>query len=257
MRLHRRFLPNADAILGGRRAAAGLVVGIAALGLVVYLLLGAGSEVSLAPGPDDTSFYLEAEVVVLGPASDGIRAEEAYSTLQWWYVRRSLWRWRIDTDDGQEEPRTLIGVADGKYVWVHDSDTATYTRVSIKDRPSSELPSSVLLGAVDIAALTERWQAQGVNLNSGGAGRHLGREAQVIEYSPTWRSGGSGGELSGGIGRIWIDDETGLVLRNLVDGGVAYEYLDARVTLLELSPRVDRGMFRFEAPEGSNRVDAN
>jgi outer membrane lipoprotein-sorting protein len=256
----RRVSSYVAAMPGGPRAAAAIALAIAVACVGVLLLLGRGSggESRLVLTADDLPFYMEATVVVFSPPEGAAeRSLEADSSVQWWYIRPSFWRWQIDTETtAEEEPQRLVGVADGRYAWVHDETTATYTRVSVKDGPSALLPGDVLLGPVDTAALSDRWQAQGVSVRSGGSGTYLGRATQVLEYSPTWSTGSGAAERSGGIGRLWVDAESGLVLRHVVDGGVANQYIDARVTLLELQPRVDRALFRFIVPEGSTRVDA-
>ena len=234
-----------------------LALAMAALGLIALVLLSRSSgDTLLTPGEEDNRFYLEATIVVLGPVSaDGARPEESNSTVQWWYVRPGVWRWQLDVESPTEDPRTLLGVADAKDVWTYESVDNTYTRVSLKTNPYPGLPLSLFLGPLDVDELVARWESSDISVRSGGSNRFMGRDAQVLEYSPTWRSSESGVDRSGGIGRIWIDDETGLIVRNLVDGGASNQYMDGRVTLLELEPHFDVNTFHFEVPNGATRVE--
>jgi outer membrane lipoprotein-sorting protein len=149
---------------------------------------------------------------------------------------------------------TYIGVADAQNVYLYESESNTYRKLKLAEYPRSALPASVYLGPVDVNALVQDWQGQGLTVQSGGNSRQLGRDAAVIEYAPTWRASGSAGASSGGVGRIWVDDETGLVTRNLVDNGPAQEYVDAQVTKLDLEPQLGRALFRFEPPAGAQQV---
>ena len=247
------------ALPGGRRTAIAVAILAAVLALAALLLThDSGAPGSIAARPDDNPFYLEGTVVVLGVAPpNGGRPEESNSSLQWWYQRPGVWRWQLDVEPAEHDPTTILGVADGKNSYLYKSDSNTYTRVSLKDYSSPSLPVSVLLGPIDLAQLVQRWEAQDTTVRGGGAGRYLNRDAQVIEYSPTWRASGPGGDSSGGIGRIWIDSDSGLIVRNLVDGGPTSQYVDARVTVLELQPRFEPATFRFDAPSGARQVTEN
>jgi outer membrane lipoprotein-sorting protein len=248
------------ALPGGRRAAiaVAMLIAILALGALLLVIRHAGDSGSITARPGDNPFYLEASVVVLGVApGSGSRPEESRSSLQWWYQRPGVWRWQLEVEPAEDEPVTILGVADGKDSYLYKSDSNTYTRVSLKDYSTPSLPVSVLLGPIDLPLLIQRWETQDTTVRGGSSGRYLNRDAQVIEYSPTWRATGPSGDSSGGIGRIWIDNESGLIVRNLVDGGSTSQYVDARVTLLELQPKFEPAIFRFDAPSGSRQVQEN
>jgi outer membrane lipoprotein-sorting protein len=239
---------------GGRRAAGPIALVLALLGLAALVWLSGSDEKLPANEASGPPFYLEADIVVLGPAgANGVRPEQSTSTVQWWYARPGVWRWQMDVESPTEDPKTLIGVADGKDVWMYESLENTYTKVSLRSNPFAGLPASVFLGPLDANKLVDDWEASGLTVRSGGSNRYMNRDAQVLEYSPTWRSSDALGERSGGIGRVWVDDETGLILRSLIDGGSANEYIEGHVTLLDLEPRFDRGTFDFEAPPGASK----
>jgi outer membrane lipoprotein-sorting protein len=247
------------ALPGGRGAAIAVAILIALLALASLVLTrDANGPASISARPDDNPFYLEGTVIVLGVApANQSRPQESKSSLQWWYQRPGVWRWQLDVEPAEDEPTTILGVADGKNSYLYKSDSNTFTRVSLKDYSTPSLPVSVLLGPLDLANLIQIWESQNTSVRGGGNSRYMNRDAQVIEYSPTWRATGPAGDSSGGIGRIWIDSETGLVVRNLVDGGPTSQYLDARVTLLELQPRFEPALFRFDTPSGARQVEEN
>jgi outer membrane lipoprotein-sorting protein len=240
------------------RGAAGLVALGVSLIVISVLLVGTRNGSAPQEVAATQPFYLEATVLVLGSAATlAERQEEASSVIRWWYAANGRWRWEIEVSELESEPRTLIGVADGKQVWIFDASVNEYSIYTLRRDAITPPPVSVRLGPASIDDLAEQFEAQGVSFRSGGAGQHLGRDVEVYEYSPTWRASGSAGERSGGFGKLWYDAEWGFFLRNLVDGGATAEYVDARVIRLEIEPGLDGSLFRFEPPEGATKVEAN
>jgi outer membrane lipoprotein-sorting protein len=155
-----------------------------------------------------------------------------------------------------EPARTLIAVGDGSTAWLYDSSSNTYRKTDVKDFPGNEpptLPISVYIGplSLSLSELTERWQERGISVDRRDNERILGFDTTLVDYGPTWHGSGSGGETSGGIGSIWVDEKNQFALRSVVDGGPGFEYVDARVTKLERPPRALVNLFRFEPPAGS------
>jgi len=248
------------ALPGGRRAgiAVAILIAIVALGSLLLVMRDGGDSGLIAARPDDNPFYLEGTIIVLGVApANGTRPQESKSLLQWWYQRPGVWRWQLDFEPAEGDAFTILGVADSKNSYVYKSDSNTYTRVSLKAYATPSLPVSVLLGPIDVDQLRQNWEAQNTAVRGGGNSRYMNREAQVIEYSPTWRTSGPAGDSSGGIGRIWVDSESGIVVRSLVDGGPTSQYVDGRVTVLELQPKFDAATFRFDTPSGARHVEEN
>ncbi len=244
--------------MGGKKAAIVVAVVIAALSLGALVWIRSQPEdltKSLANQRAENPFYIEGTVTVLAPADSPTapRPEQSKSSLQWWYEGPGLWHWQIDTTSN-DEVVTTMSVADGHFAYVYSSDSNTYTRVAVKKYVAEDPPVDFILGAVDVNQLVANWEAQNTTVRNGGNSPYMGRDAQVLEYSPTWRSTGAGGDKQGGIGRIWVDSETDIVLRNLVDGGPTSTYTDARVTTLQLNPRYDAAVFRFDPPNGATLV---
>lgn len=243
--------------LGGKRAAIGVAILIAALsfGALILIQKGDGAKPVKAHAADNP-FYIEASIVVLGaPSGNNARPEQSTSSLQWWYQRPGVWHWQLDTQPtGGGDPITVLSVADGKFAYLYNSDSNSYTRVPVSKYVAAGLPVDFILGPVDINQLTANWEATNTTVSNGGNSQYMGRDAHVLQYSPTWHSSGAGGDKRGGIGRIWIDDDSGLVMRNLVDGGPTSDYTDARVTMLNLEPKFDSAVFSFDAPEGAELV---
>ena len=223
------------------------------LALAAFLLLG-GPDGSEPTGPTEASFYLEAEVDVYAIGAGGERTLQAHSTIRWWYVRPGLWRWEIESKERSEPARRLIGVGDGSTAWLFDSSTNTYRKTDVGEFPGNDppgLPISAYIGPLSLSELIQRWQERATTFNRRGTERVLGFEATLIEFRPTWQGSGSGGETSGGTGSLWVDEEKEFALRNVVDGGPGFQYVDAKVTKLERPPSVAADLFRFEPPAGS------
>ena len=209
--------------------------------------LGCGGGGEGIPGP----FQLEATAEVVRRGDD----EPFVTRISWWFERPGRWRWELSNDDG-----LITGVSDGEYWWFYESDDKTYRREHPPegvDQPF--LPVSIQIGPLQEASIdayidTHIARADDAWARRAGEERLLGRDVTVVEYGPTGRVTSNGSERGTGEGRVWIDPKTMFILRHEVNG-VEEQAATITVTLLELDIDFPAGLFEFEPPEGSRRVD--
>ena len=254
---------------------AATTVGIAAAGLgglVFWLVLagGTGSAPVLPPVPG--SFHIEGtyferrEMVAwqLQPL-----AEADHGTFaSWYYDDTHLRNERTNLAPRLDAIGTLV-LLDGTNLHAWDSDG--YQLVPFRLLPPGQLkgpwpgPVGVGEGSAKTPEELVRWLSSSSSSSSGSSGfpvphaavsgedTLLGRKTAVIEFGPTWVNGES--QTSGGTGRIWMDIDSGIVLKVTKEGNDGSEMAHAEVTTFEWEPPIKASIFTAQPPPGVKTVD--
>jgi DNA-binding CsgD family transcriptional regulator/outer membrane lipoprotein-sorting protein len=208
-----------------------------------------------APGADTGAFYLEASAVVEDAGSEFAAATTRYTTIRQWFQPPNLWRWEIDWTSEVEGDRSQIIVFDGSELVIHNlGEAGGYVTFDVGEAEQPLLPGSILFGKVpgenadDYIALLESMFRTGVPSPSSAAVLN-GRPVILIEQPPTLCS-----ESEGCMGRtrLWLHEESMVVLRRETDIWPDGAYLDAVVEVTEFISNVehDPALFVFEPPPG-------
>lgn len=242
--------------------------------LLAVLLLTACVSSSAEVAPD--SFYLEATITVIDDRP-GVPHAETQTRLRWWSESVERWRWELAQDAVETfDAVDSISVSDGEVVWFYDSFDNSYQRTVPFELPAeftaTPFPSVVLFGPANHADLDDLAaeflsRGEGVEVFVGGSDNYLGADATLLDYRPTWReqsvtatapnaNGDSTPEpveatSSGGVGRMWVDEERMFVLRHEIDGQSNRQYVLVEVTLVDYEPEFEDGLFNFVLPDGA------
>ncbi len=223
---------------------------LAVLALLSLATIACGdsrAETTSVPG----SFYIEATAEVANPGE-----ETDTTAIRWWFEPPRRWRWELATDRG-----LFFGLSDGETLWIYEPVENTYARAPLPpgfDRPF--LPISIQIGpahadSVDafIEVLIERTEGFAERV---GEESLLGHQTVIVEYGPLFSSTSNDreGVTRSGVGRMWIDPETMLILRHEIgDGSGPHEDSSIVVTRLDLNGDLADELFEFEPPPGAER----
>ena len=204
---------------------------LAALALLSLAALACGGSNTTESVGVPSSFYIEATAFV----NDS--GEEAVTAVRWWFETPARWRWEFESHRG-----LFFGVSDGETLSTYSPEDNTYATAPLPpglDQPA--LPISIQIGpaladtvGAFLALLIERTEGFA---DRGGEERVLGYETVIIEYGPLFSSASSDqeGVTRSGVGRMWIDPETMLILRHDIgDDNGPLEEASIVVTRLDL-----------------------
>ncbi len=260
--------------------AAGSVAAVAVAAIAVGFYAARDHEPG-APG----EFYLEARVEVVDRTrGDGVSlpgatptaqdAEITVSTIRWWSKDRDHARWEIESDrDGTETATTVV--VDGTWQWVYSGPTNTYSRSAIPELPNGvqtrPLALSAFVGPIGVPskeAFLDGLRESGSFdfVREAGNATVLGRKTTIIEFGPASRSSSSAPgdptpgaitlqpiETSGGVVRVWLDEERMVAMRYEVEGSPRAEVL-AEVVQLDWDVAVPAPRLVFDPPPGATFV---
>lgn len=86
----------------------------------------------------------------------------------------------------------------------------------------------------------------------------LGRAADMYEFSDVGALLNEEGTVAtGAVARMWIDQQTGMVLRYESSPVVGGQLVTAEMTVLELNPEIEESLFTFMPPEDAQEVQAS
>ncbi len=226
-----------------RRAALALAGGLAlAAAVAVVVLLDPGARAT--PRAAGAPFYLE-----MG------------STFRWWYQSNDRWRWEVGSaapvgartyvDDGTTEWTSVAGGVPA-YTCVPAQTSARTIRA-----PAFLLPIGPV-AAPNVRSLIDHWPAAAGALRVVGHDRMLGRAVDVLEYRATADVGLVHGPPPGphlvvgsGVGRLWVDPETMVILRARFDPADGGPSLSETVTRFEQGVAIDPALFASPVPAGA------
>src|SRR5690606_27390563 len=197
-----------------------------ALVVILGLLVACDSDAS-----DDSegAFYLEAEIVVSsdwsgGRPTEAVRGPTA-TGLRWWFRDAEHFRHEYYDPSSMLEWGPRWNVADGEDLVFFDPSTALYQRWSLEGSGFSGMyPGfSAVLGPIPggtVEAFLDDFRSRVERVEHVGTEELLGRSVEVYEYGPTSTSStesssGSVVETTSGVGRFYIDEAAGFVLRNV------------------------------------------
>jgi outer membrane lipoprotein-sorting protein len=257
-------------LIRGSRIGQSALWGLA--GALVLLTACTSSAAETAPG----SFYLEATVTVTGDEAGA--HEEVITHLRWWSESVDRWRWELDQTGTDARSDGSFSLSDGDTVWYYDASANTYQRTEPFDLPEGAvampLPFSILFGPTNTPTLDDfiaQLEELGVDTEVVVAGHEtvLGRETTVVEFRPTWHSSSASASAgdptatptevteSGGVGRLWVDEERRFILRSEIDGEDFGQNALLEVTRLDFDPPMDGELFEFDPPPGAVEVTAD
>lgn len=231
--------------------------GILAAAFVLTSIVGCDSG-----GEPDGAFYLEAQVsltdqsVEVSPTS--LAVQPTVSGVRWWF--RSGIEFRIEQYDStamlEWGPREIV--VSGEVARIFDPRVGT-----VEQRPAEDarylafalhpgFPLGLSVGPLpvdDVDALVALLDETGT-VERRTSERLVGREVEVIEYER-----GSPGEPGGYRGRLYVDAESRLILRQTLEGaGPEGQSLDIEVTELDLSPEFESAELDFAVPDAAIEV---
>jgi len=251
----------------GRPSVAGVLV--TALVLAALMLTGCNSsDDEGVPG----SFYLEATITVIDDR-DGAAHSEVTTQVRWWSESRDRWRWEIDQSGADDSSGDgAFSLSDGEAVWFYSPQTNSYQRSEPFPLPetfvATPFPASVLFGPANQATLDDlaaEFLSRADDVVLAGTDEVLGVEAALLDYRPTWRSSSSTATLdasgsqtgtvdeddSGGVGRMWVDEDRMFILRHEIDGDSNMQYVLVEVTRVDFDTAFDDDRFEFAPPDGA------
>ncbi len=255
--------------------------GAALLALVANLgLLLAACTSSSASGPAG-SFYLEATITVIDDR-DSAPYAETKTRVKWWSESVERWRWELEQDAVETfEEVDSFSLSDGEAVWFYDAAENSYQRTVPFELPAEftamPFPSVVLFGPANHPSLDDLAgdflsRGEDVEVFVGGTDTYLDAATTLLDYRPTWRersvtatAPNANGDptpepvettSSGGVGRMWVDEDRMFVLRHEIDGQSNRQYVLVEVTFVDYEPAFDDELFTFEPPEGANETPA-
>ncbi len=229
--------------------------------LVVALLFACGDDDSEPVPGAGSPFYLEATITVVdrsptvGTALPTPVASESttVSHVRWWNRDVTHARWEL--------PGFLI-VFDGEAAWIYEESANTYTRGPLPETPDGSvgvgIPGvSVLLGPTntpDLATFIANLQdGRFDTVATAGYETVLGRRVTIVEARPASRSAtDSGPEVAHGTVRLFVDEETMLILRYEVADSVSD--VVAVVTRLDHPVDIPGPLLAFEPPSGATET---
>ncbi|MCK9496132.1 MAG: hypothetical protein M0R75_11645 [Dehalococcoidia bacterium] len=237
---------------------------IALLGAVAILGLTVACNADASEAPEG-AFYLEAEIAVSvdrpGGELIGSLRGPMMTGLRWWYRDPDHFRHEYYHPSDMLEWGPRWTAADGDDLVFYDPITARYQRWDLEESGFSGMyPGfSAVLGPIPggtIDVFLDDWRSRVERIEHVGTEELLGRTVQVYEYGPTSSSstGSSSGavvDTTSGVGRFYIDEEAGFILRNSVDGGMESQSFNAELTLLDLEPEFEDGRFDIDLPDGA------
>lgn len=83
----------------------------------------------------------------------------------------------------------------------------------------------------------------------------FGRKVAVIEFGPTWVNGEF--HTSGGTGRMWMDLESGIILKVTREGNDGSEMARAEVTRFDWEPAMPASVFKAHPPADAQTIGAS
>ncbi len=247
------------------------IVITALLGATFSIMTACGSAAvintdEITPNPP-RAYYLEATIEVAasepenGPSlfpSDG----PVLSTLKLWAGDGAEFRQEIVTKSPAYLSGQNLSVSDGSETFQYDSNLNQYRRSTAL--PGGMAPisfSSVLIGPIPGGTLnnwtaslkqsTPRFEIRLVRSED-----LLGRRVGLYEFSDVGALLDAEGTIAtGSTGRLWLDHETGFVLR--YESSPIGQSVVAEVTRLDIEPDIGPELFVFDPPEGAERLVDN
>lgn len=218
-----------------------------------------------------SSFYLEARVSVDSSAMEPDGSPRALSSqplvteVRWWQQDQRHYRHEFDQPESLIQWPPQLSVADGDEVTWYDPENGSYSRFDLPDDAAGfgGYPSfSGFFGplpAANIDQFVDLWGQNVERVERVGTDEVEGRTVEVVEYGPTWTTSGESGsaagspttrtEDSGGVGRLYIDEAIGFIVRHEVDGEDGQQSFTVDVTLLDLDPEFGDDLFSAELPD--------
>lgn len=245
------------------------------VGLVAIVSIGCtSSSGEVVPG----SFYLEASITVIDDR-DGAAHAEVTTQVRWWSESTDRWRWEIDQSGADDSSGGgAISLSDGETVWFYSLQTNSYQRRQPFALPetfvATPFPASVLFGPANQATLDDlaaEFLSRADDVVLASSDEVLGVETALLEYRPTWRSSSSTATLdasgsqtgtvaaddSGGVGRMWVDEDRMFILRHEIDDGSNMQYALVEVTRVDFDTAFDDDRFEFAPPEGATEEQSD
>jgi outer membrane lipoprotein-sorting protein len=225
-----------------------------------------------APADGVASFFLEARVIA--PTAQAVASansvgdtllpqEPNTGTTRWWFEPPFSYRWEYDLETPLLESGLTGLVSDGQTSFQFDDRLNSFQRVSTPDYPEGYVPmpiSSVLIGplpgggvdawAASIAQATDNFGYERVREDE-----LLGLPVAVYSFGPAGeRLNEDGTSTWSGQGEMWVHEDSGFVLKWVMDGIDGSGSLVAEVTRLEFDIDIAAVVFEFEPPVGATEV---
>jgi outer membrane lipoprotein-sorting protein len=263
----RRHLPPRPRVWAGAGA-----LGLALLVVGLFVVLQPGSETRVASAAE---VLLRAQVATESAQAAGIESLAVTQTAVTYYLLPELgkipssrteyqfWyqgpdRQRLQTDyarlslDGaslSESSSTFVW--DGEEYWTFD---ARQNEVHwLRQDPNADIYYQGVWRGAAPGALTNLYGSNCRDAWLAGEAQVAGRRADIVELSrPT-----CGMALPGADGRVvvWVDKQTGFVLKIEQYTAAGHLYISREVTAIDINTPIDESLLAFAPPPGANVVD--